>query len=90
MDTLGKSQKNTSPNLVPKAGQRKRLLPSSKVGIRCPALGFYPNSDLITDEMLVDYLASILANIFLAQQTYEHKQQQTGSHILPRFDKGAS
>ena len=51
--------------LEPKEGQR-RLLSGDKVLNRCPSLDFNPNHESVSDEIALDYLASILAEIFLA------------------------
>ena len=75
--------------IEPKEGQRRRLC-SNSVSNRCPSLGFYPNSELVTDEMLVDYLANILADIFIAQKTYECTNKQTSGDLLPRINKRTS
>jgi len=69
----------------PKEGQR-RLLSGDKVLNRCPSLDFNPNDPLISKEMALDYLSSILVRIFLAQQKHEQKS----SNILSGLDKGTS
>ena len=88
MKALGKSQQYTE-TLVPKSGQRKRLLPSSKVGTRCPALGFDTIPAEVSDDILIKELAKILVEGYIELQKNEC-QQQASSHILPGIDKRTS
>jgi hypothetical protein len=85
---LHKRQPNTDFQDEPKAGQRGRLC-SNNVGIRCPALDFEPNGELVTNEMLVDYLASILVEGFL-ELIKDERNKKKSSIILPGFDEGTS
>lgn len=69
LNKLHKSQKNTKLDIIePKKGQRERYLCSNKAENRCPSLGFNPNSTLVSEDMALEYLASILVEIYLEQQ----------------------
>lgn len=55
-------------NIEPKKGQRKKYLCSNSAEPRCPSLGFNPNSPLVSEDIALEYLASILVEIYLEQQ----------------------
>lgn len=84
---LHKHQK-TDISIEPRAGQRGCLC-SNSIGIRCPALDFKPNPELVTDEMLIDYLAGILVEGFIELKKHERGNKKSDS-ILSGFDKRAS
>jgi hypothetical protein len=89
MNTQGKSQKSTGPNIEPKEEQR-RLLPCSEVSTRCSSLDFISNSPLVSEDMQLDYLASILVGIFLELKKHGYTPTKKGSDILPSIDKRTS
>lgn len=73
MSKLDKRKKNPNNEIESKEEQRNLL--SSNNGVhRCSSLGFNPNSDLISEEVALDYLAGILVRIFLSQQKNENKK----------------
>jgi hypothetical protein len=70
-------------NFVPKAGEQPSLC-SNKVDTCSPALGFKSNSPLATEDILLDYLASLLVRSFIAQ---EKKNESTSSNLLSGINK---
>ena len=90
MEGQDKSEKNISEaNVESKEGERQ-LLSCNKANGRSPFLEFISNSPLVTEEMQLDYLASILVAIFLEQKRNGTKQQKESSDILPGFNQRAS
>jgi hypothetical protein len=73
-------------DFIPEEGQRD-LLCRNKKSLRCPSLGINPNE--ATEDMLLDYLASILVKIYLRQKENEY-QQQKGGALLPGVHKRTS
>jgi len=71
MKKLGNNS-NTGALVEPKEGERG-LLPSSITSVRSPSLGFISNSPLVSEEMQLDYLASILVAIYLEQKQNGNK-----------------
>ena len=87
---LRKIKPNNENNIESKEGQRG-LLRSSKVVNRCPSLGINPNE--VSEDVALDYLASILAEAFLDRKEDEYKQLQQfkkSSDIRPGIHKGTS
>jgi hypothetical protein len=75
-------------NVEPNEGERT-LLSSNKGGMRSPSLDFLDtSSDNVTDEMVLDYLAQIIAEIYF-DKTYAITTNEKSSDILPGIDKGA-
>jgi hypothetical protein len=56
---------NEIKTVVSKVGQRGCSC-SNGIGTRCPTLEFNSNSEFATVEEAIDYLASILVEIFMA------------------------
>jgi len=83
MSTLRES--SLTKHLAPKEEQPE-LLRSSKMSKGGSSLGFKSNSPYITDEVLLDYLAALLVDIFITK----YESEQTGSHILPGVNKRTS
>jgi len=77
--------KSISENIfVPEEGQRD-LLCSNKKSLRCPSFGII-NSNNVSEDVALDYFASILVEAFLDKKEYERNQlhkSQTGSIICP-------
>jgi len=73
MSKLYSKEKNTKKTIESNEEQRNLLYSNNGVH-RCSSLGFNPNSDLISDEVALDYLAGILVRIFLSQQKNENKK----------------
>ena len=76
--------------LVPKEGQRD-LLCSNKKSIRCPSFGINPNN--ISEDVALDYFASILVEAFLDKKEYERNKlrgSQTSSDICSSVDERTS
>jgi hypothetical protein len=71
MNTLHKSI-NNNDNLAPEEGQRV-LLCNSKMSFRCPSLDIN-NSSNMSEDVALDYLASILVEAFLDKKEYERQQ----------------
>lgn len=85
-----RKRKSDQTNIELKEGQRG-LLRSSRVNSRCPSLGIYPNK--VSEDVALDYLASILAEAFLNRKEDEFKQLQqskTSSDIRPSIHKRTS
>ena len=70
---------------VPEEGQRG-LLCSNKESIRCPSLGIKNNQ---SEDLLLDYLASILVEAFLDKKN-ESNKTTTSSDLCPSIYKGTS
>jgi len=74
MNQPGKEYLNiTNQKVESKEGQRT-FLSSDKSDDRCPSLGF--NSELMSEDIALDYLASILVDIFLESKKNEHNKQK--------------
>lgn len=75
---------------IPKEGQRE-LLSSNRVRYRCPSFGVSgPN---VSEDVALDYLASILVEAFLNKKEYERNQfksKEKGSALLPSINKRTS
>lgn len=80
-----RKRKTSITQVESKEGQRN-LLRSSRSDTRCPSLDFNPNSELVTEDMALEYLAEILVDIYLAE--IEHEQKS--GDLLPGIDKGTS
>ena len=59
----------------------QNLLCSNKGACCSPSLGFNPNSPLLTDEFLVDYLAEILVEGIIENIIHERAKKE-GRNIL--------
>jgi hypothetical protein len=82
---LHKREKATEIFLEPNEGERT-LLCSNESGTRSPFLGFLDTSaDNVNDEMILDYLAKIIADMYL--ETNYGKTTKKGSDILPGINK---
>ena len=85
MNELGKREDTTEIFVKPGEGERT-LLPSSESGKRSPSLDFLDTSaDNVTEDMILDYLASIISTIYL-KQTYGNKKS---SDLLPGINERA-
>lgn len=73
MDPLCKGSKTVESNIDSKEGGRGPLH-SNKVDRRSPSLDFSSNNPLLSDEMLIDHLASILVEAFIEQKNYEPQE----------------
>lgn len=62
MDVLHNS-KNIGSNVEPEAGERT-LLCSNTADIRSPALGIYEDNDEISHQIVLEYLAKLLVDIY--------------------------
>ena len=85
MSKLHKGSKNIGATVETKAGKRRPLC-SNKTDVRFPALGFNSNNEYVSEDIALDYLASVLVEIFL--HTYYASNEQKGSDLLPRFNEG--
>ena len=75
---------------VPKEGQRDFEC-SNKRSFRCPSFGI-KNSNM-SEDVALDYFASILVEAFLDKKEYERNQlykSKTGSDICPSINEGTS
>lgn len=87
MNTLGKRKYTTNTNVEPEKGERS-LLPSSESGNRSPFLGFLDtSSDNVTVDMVLDYLAQIIADIYF-DQTNGNTTDKESTTILPGINEG--
>lgn len=76
----------TEKNVEPNEGERT-LLSRNKGGTRSPSLDFLDTSaDNVTENMILDYLASIISDIYM-HETYGNKES---SDILPGINEGTS
>jgi hypothetical protein len=73
MNSLHKRQENIDQKVDFKEGERRRLCSNSVEG-RSPSLDFNPNDPIVSDNMLIDYLASILVEGFLEQENHGDSQ----------------
>jgi len=62
---LDNGSKNIGSTVESKEGERG-LLSSNKANVRSPSLGFNPNKEFVSEDDALDYLASILVEIFLS------------------------
>lgn len=79
---------DNNSNFEPKEGQRD-LLCCNKKSLRCPSFGI--NNNIVSENITLDYFASILVEAFLDQKEYERNQlhkSKTGSDICPSIYKG--
>ena len=84
---LDKRNKITGNQVEPNEGERT-LLSSNESDQRSPFLGFLDtSSDNVSDDMILDYLASIIADIYL-DQTYGNTTNKEGCDILQSIHKG--
>ncbi len=68
---LHKDQESPKNNIVSEEGQRQRFLCSNnESGERCPFSGFI-NPNQVSEDVALDYLASILVGAFLANKENE-------------------
>ena len=72
-----------------KEGERGRLC-SNNVNGRSPSLSFNSNSPLVTEDMAIDYLASLIVEAYLCEKYHGHFKKQESGGILPGFNKGTS
>jgi hypothetical protein len=77
----------TDIKVEPNKGERT-FLSSNESDQRSPFLGFLDtSSDNISKDMVLDYLAHIIAEIYL-NQTYGNKTNKESSTILSGINKG--
>lgn len=68
---------------MPEEGQREDFLCSNKKPIRCPSLCI---NDKPSEDAQLDYLASILVEVFLDQKNYERNQSKKSSNLCESFN----
>lgn len=76
---------------VPREGQRDFAC-SNKRSFRCPSLGI-KNPNYVSEDVALDYLASIIVEAFLDKKKDEYDQlhkSKTSSDICPSIHEGAS
>ena len=73
-------------SLKPKEGAWERLS-GDTARTHAPSLVFNPNSQYISEDAAIDYLAQILVEIYLDEQNDAAKKS---SDLLSGLDKGAS
>lgn len=84
-------QPNNDHNFVPEEGQRGFTC-SNKKSLRCPSLGII-NYNHVSEDVALDYFASILVEAFLDKKQYEYNElhtSKTSSDICPSINKGTS
>ena len=81
-----KGEHPTEINIEPNEGEQT-LLSCNKGGICSPSLDFDTDSPLVSEAMLLDQLASIIVQIFIADQDAKYKSKKS-SDLLPSVDKG--
>lgn len=84
MKELDKRENTANIYVEPNEGERT-LLSSNESGKRSPSLDF---DSLIPDNILLDQLASILVDIYLAK--IDATRNQKGSDLLPGINKRTS
>ena len=78
-----------SINIFDSKEEQLKPLCRNKVADSCSSLGFLnTSSDNVTDDMVLDYLASIIADIYLTQ-TYGNNTNKESSAILPGINQRA-
>ena len=87
MKKLYKGSKNNGKNVETNEGERG-LLYSNKAIVRSPSLAFNPNKEYVSEDIALDYLASILVEIYLYNKDANIKQK--GSDLLPCVNKRTS
>lgn len=75
MSALDKGSKNI--RVVETKARERGPLSSNKANVRSLALGFNPNNEFVSEEIALDYLASILVEIFL--HTHHANSQPAGT-----------
>ena len=70
-----RKKKNHTKDIESKEGQRNFLC-SNKGDGRCPSLGFNSNNEMVTDDMLLDYYASLLVRAALHKIHNERTKKQ--------------
>jgi hypothetical protein len=86
MKKLHKGLINKGANVESNEGERG-LLCSNKALVRSPSLDFNPNKDFVSEDVALDYLASILVEIYLHTK---HATKQKSSDLLPCVNERAS
>lgn len=84
-DTMKKLHKNNNAAAIKvecNEGERT-LLCSNKGSIRSPSLDYLDtSSENVTEDMILDYLASIISDMYL-KELYGSAKQKEGGDILP-------
>lgn len=81
--------KKVSNQIFDSKEEQLKPLCRNKVADSCSSLGFLDTSaDNVSDDMILEYLASIIADIYL-DQTYGNTNKASGT-ILPGINKRAS
>ena len=83
--------KSKNDIFVPEEGQRD-LACSNKKSFRCPSFGI-KNPNNVSEDVALDYFASILVEAFLDKKQYERNklcESKTSSDICPSIDEGTS
>ena len=89
MKELDKRFANTD-NKVDFKGEQRGRLSSNNVSVRCSPLDFLDtSSDDVTDDMMLDYLARIISEIYL-QEAHGIGTKKEGSDLLPGVNQGTS
>ena len=68
-------RKNLTNQIESKEGQRNFLC-SNKGDGRCPSLGLNSNNELVTDDMLLDFYASLLVRASMNKIRNERAKKQ--------------
>jgi hypothetical protein len=78
---------NISEQIFDSKEEQLEPLCRNKVADSCSSLGFLDtSSDNVTEDMVLDYLARIIADIYLCQ-TYGNNTKKESSTILPGINK---
>lgn len=85
MSAEDKSYKHLHTSVESKEGER-RLLSSNKANARSPSLDINPNSNYISDEVALDYLAELLVEVYVEYYRNGNRQKK-GSDILSGINK---
>ena len=81
---------NNTDNIVDFKGEQRGRLSSNNVSVRCSPLDFLDtSSDDVTEDMILDYLARIISDIYL-KEIYGNTAKKESSDLLPGFNKGTS
>lgn len=87
LSMLDEDNKKIGVSVECKSGER-RSLSSNEADVRSPDLEFNSNREIISEDVAIDYLASILVEIVL--HTYHVKHKENGSNLLPGLNEGTS
>lgn len=88
MKSQDKGSTNIDQQVESKEGERGPLS-CNKVNVRSPSLEFTPNTEFTSEDAALDYLASILVEVYLDYYSNANKQEDS-SDLLSGINKRTS